>query len=157
MAQQLRPVYGVTPKCFNDAQGTGSVYVPTAAQLDADSKALTYKGGALWVAPVNGARVTEIRLLTVDAAGAHVATLWIGTAHNAKREIGKVNVPLNSGLNGVVAAVNGLSGDLFPSLPMDAAGNRFLELEAGETLFITSATGDKLKSMATILSYTAPE
>lgn len=156
MAQQLRPVYAVSPKTFNDAQGTSNIYVPTAAQLDANTKALTYKGGALWTAPANGARITEIRLMNVDTSNAVVASLWVGTAYNALRFIGAVSVAAKAGTDGVVAAANGLSATLFPSLPLDNAGNRYLDLESGETLFITSATGDKLKSMVTIQSYTAP-
>ena len=157
MAQQLRPVYGIGPKFFNDHSGTeDDLYTPTTAQLNADAEALTYKSAALWVAPADGARVTEIRLCNTDTSNAVYVNMFVGTAYNAKRFMGCVDVAAKAGTDGVVAAGNGLSGDLFPSLPMDAAGNRFLELEAGETLFFEAETADKIKSAVTILSYTAP-
>lgn len=156
MTQQKSPVFGVTPVVFNDAQGTGNVYVPTAAQLDADTKALTYKGGSLQKAPAEGWRITEITLMNVDTSNAVVASLWAGTAYNALRFIGAISVPAKAGTDGIVAVANGLSATLFPSLPKDAAGNPFREIGSGESLFITSATGDKLKSCVTMQSYAAP-
>lgn len=156
MAHQLEPVYGVTPVIFNDAQGTGSVYVPTAAQLDADTKALTYKGGVLQKAPAEGWRITDLGLMNVDTSNAVVASLWVGTAYNALRFIGSISVPANAGTDGIVPVANGLSRSLFPNLPVDAAGNPYREIGSGETLFITSATGDKLKSAMTVQTYAAP-
>jgi len=156
MAQQKDVVFGVTPVIFNDAQGTESVYVPTAAQLNADTKALTYKGGVLQKAPAEGWRVPQLRLMNVDTANAVVASLWVGSAYNALRFIGAISVPAKAGTDGIVAACNALSSTTFPDLPKDAAGNPFMEIGSGETLFVTSATGDKLKSMMTAQTYAAP-
>jgi hypothetical protein len=156
MAQQREPAFGVTPVVFNDAQGTDSLYVPSAAQLDADEKALTYKGGALQKAPAEGWRVTQLRLMNVDSSNAVVASLWVGSAYNALRFIGAISVAAKAGTDGLVAANNALNSSTFPDLPKDAAGNPFLEIGSGETLFITSATADKLKSMMTAQTYAAP-
>ena len=160
MTANLLPVFAWKPVRFNDAQGTGSVYVPTAAQLTADTKALTYKsiGGAaaaLWVAPASGARVTQGRLMNVNATTAYIVTAWVGTAYNTIRFVGAINVPLKSGTDGLVAAVNLLNRTLFPDLQLDAAGNPFYELHQGETLFLTCATADVIKSDVCIQTYEA--
>ena len=94
--------------------------------------------------------------MNADISNACVVSMWVGTSTDALRFIGAINVPIKSGTDGTVVAVNGLSTTMFPSLPKDAAGNAYLEIGNGETLFLTAANADDCKSMVTIQTYAAP-
>lgn len=51
--------------------------------------------------------------------------------------IGAVSIPITSGTTGAIAAVDLLSGTLFPNLPYDANGKRVLPLPAGYILKVS--------------------
>jgi len=156
MTQQLYPVFGVTPMMFFDhtkAGGGAGDYMPDNNDEQAESDSLT--AGTL--APTEGWRVTEIRLMNTDTSNAGVVSMYVGTAYTARKFIGAISVPAKSGTDGTVVAVNGLSTTMFPSLPKDAAGNAYLEIPSGKTLYLISSLEAKLKSMVTRQTYAAPE
>jgi len=53
-------------------------------------------------------------------------------------QIATVNIPINSGANGVVNAVNLLNRAALPYLPIDGVGNPYLPLKAGSILKVAT-------------------
>lgn len=90
----------------------------------------------LYTASSNDAVVKAINVASFDSA-ARVMSLWIVNEDNQPILIGAVNIPLNSGNSGTVAAVDLINGTIFPGLPFDANGKRVLMLKAGQKLFVS--------------------
>jgi hypothetical protein len=80
--------------------------------------------------------VKAINVQSTDTA-ARVVQLWVNDG-TTDFLIGAVNVPLNSGNTGAVAAIDLLGGTLMPSLPYDSNGKRILPLPAGYVLKVNS-------------------
>lgn len=68
---------------------------------------------------------------TVATAHTLLLYLYDGTTNFA---IGHISIPASAGTNGTVARVNGLSAVTLPGLRLDAAGNPYIQLEAGWSL-----------------------
>jgi hypothetical protein len=90
----------------------------------------------LYTASSNDAVVKAINVASFDSA-ARVMSLWIIGTDNQPVLIGAVNIPLNSGNNGTVAAIDLLGGTLMPSLTYDANGKRIIPMKAGQKLAVS--------------------
>ena len=162
--QQLFPVFGVKPVNYADHSKTNGVgaggafgtFIPKLTDdLKTNDDCLTFiSGGALAVAPADGWRLTQLRLMNTGAID--VVSVWLATAYNALVLIGVVSVPANAGTDGTTPAVNALNATLFPDMTIDAAGNKYQEIGAGKTIVLTSGVTQRTKSFATIQTYAAP-
>lgn len=90
----------------------------------------------LYTASTNDAIVKALNVASLDTA-ARVMSLWIVASDAQPMLIGAVNIPLRSGDNGTVAAVDLLGGTLLPALPYDSNGKRILALQAGQKLAVS--------------------
>lgn len=107
----------------------------TAAQIEpADTSTLK----TLFTAGTNDSVVKAIQVASTDTA-ARVVGLYVNDG-TTDFLLGHVNIPVNSGLNGTVAAVDLLGGTLMPALPYDANGKRILPLPAGYILKVNTTT-----------------
>src|ERR1700687_207289 len=105
--------------------------------LQGTDTAATFK--TVFTAGASGSKVVAIVVSTTDPSAAHLMTLRL-----LRSAVGyplvNVNLPLNSGLDGVASAVNMLNPNLLPGLPIDNDGQQYLFLESGDTLEMTFAT-----------------
>lgn len=92
----------------------------------------------LFTAGTDDSIVKAINVQSTDTA-ARVVNLYVNDG-TTDFLIGAVNVPLNSGNTGAVAAIDLLGGTLLPSLPYDANGKRILPLPAGYIVKVSSQT-----------------
>lgn len=83
----------------------------------------------LFTAGANDSVVKSLHAISDDSA-AKVVNIYVNNG-SSDIYIGAVNVPITSGTTGAIAAVDLLSGTLFPNLPYDANGKRVLPLPAG--------------------------
>ena len=83
----------------------------------------------LFTAGANDSVVKSLHAISDDSA-AKVVNVYVNNG-SSDVYIGAVNVPITSGTTGAIAAVDLLSGTLFPNLPYDANGKRVLPLPAG--------------------------
>lgn len=83
----------------------------------------------LFTAGSNDSVVKSLHAVSDDSA-AKVVNVYVNDG-STDIYIGAVNVPLNSGATGAIAAVDLLNGTLFPNLPYDSNGKRVLPLPAG--------------------------
>jgi hypothetical protein len=85
----------------------------------------------IYTASANDSVVKAINVASTDSA-ARVMTLWLSDLANGNDTfLGAINIPVNSGVSGTVAAIDLLGGTLLPSLPYDANGKRVLPLKSG--------------------------
>lgn len=89
----------------------------------------------LFTAGSNDSVVKAINVQSTDTA-AKIVNLYVNDG-TTDFLIGAVNIPLNSGNTGAVAAIDLLGGTLMPSLPYDANGKRILPLPAGDSLKVS--------------------
>jgi hypothetical protein len=92
----------------------------------------------LFTAGANDSVVKAINVQSTDTA-ARVVNLYVNDG-TTDFLVGAVNIPLNSGNTGAVAAIDLLGGTLLPSLPYDSNGKRVLPLPAGYVLKVSSQT-----------------
>lgn len=104
--------------------------ITPAAFTNADS-ANTKK--TIATAGSDGSKVVGINITSTETANARVAQLWL-TRSATSYLLGSINVPVNSGFDGTVAAVNAINQTIMPSLPIDNDGQPYLFLESGDTL-----------------------
>jgi hypothetical protein len=113
---------------------TQSVKLSGVKILPADTTTLK----TLFTAGTDDSIVKAINVQSTDTA-ARVVNLYVNDG-TTDFLIGAVNVPLNSGNTGAVAAIDLLGGTLLPSLPYDANGKRILPLPAGYVVKVSSQT-----------------
>ena len=83
----------------------------------------------------NGTIIKGIECTNTDTAAASV--VQFNLARSAVNYLmASVNVPLSSGNTSAAAAVNMMSPTNWPGLPVDAAGNPFINLASGDTLLM---------------------
>ena len=164
MANNLKPKY--TNKSFNvtTSAGTGTVFAllgvagTTPGSPAGDTACVVYQGtgapaGSPAVAPAGGLRLTQLRAINVSTVA--VVSLFMGTTAALCRLIGVVSVAANSGFDGTVPVTNLLNSTLFPDLQKDNAGNYYMDIPEGQTLFITCSVADRVKIFGTGYNYTA--
>lgn len=107
-------------------------------------------------AGANDTIVKCLQAMSTETANARVFDILVNDG-SGDRWIGAVNVPVNSGYSGTVAAVDLLSGTLFPGLPYDANGKRVLPLKATYTLKVRNqsqiASGKEITVVALAEDY----
>jgi hypothetical protein len=113
---------------------TQNIKLSGAKILPADTTTLK----TLFTAGTNDSVVKAINVQSTDTA-ARVVNLYVNDG-TTDFLIGAVNVPLNSGNTGAVAAIDMLGGTLLPSLPYDSNGKRILPMPAGYVLKVSSQT-----------------
>lgn len=86
----------------------------------------------LYTASADDAVVKSLMCRSNDTAAMNVVVAYNNGA--ADFILGVVNVPINSGSTGAIAAVDLLSGTLLPGLPYDQNGKRILPLQGGYIL-----------------------
>lgn len=106
------------------------------AQVLAADAALTLK--TVYTGGSNDSVVKGLEAISDDTS-ARVLNLYINNTVSDFL-IGSVNIPASSGTNGTTAAVDLLSGILFPGLPYDAQGKRILSLPADHVLKVSCTT-----------------
>ena len=89
----------------------------------------------LFTAGANDSIVKSLHAVSDDSA-AKVVQIYVNDG-SVDNYIGAVNVPINSGTTGAIAAIDLLNGTLFPNLPYDANGKRVLPLPAGYVLKVS--------------------
>lgn len=136
MAFNYKPVF--TKHVFNYGRT-----LPTSLASAADGA--TYRGAILGIAPSEGWRLTEISLINSGTVG--LVSIYVGTAWNACTLKGVISVPEDSGTDGAIPAVDALNTTLFPSLMVDNAGNKYIDIEAGNTVFLISDVGTIVASL----------
>lgn len=94
---------------------------------------------SLYTAAANDAVVKGLLIRSDETATARVFDVLVNDG-TTDYVIGAVNVPVNAGFNGTVAAVDALASALFPGLPIDATGKRILPLKTGHSLKIRTQT-----------------
>lgn len=124
MAVTATPVFVQTPK------------ITPAAFTNSDS-ANTKK--TIHTAGANGSKIVAILASSTETANARVAQIWL-TRSATSYLLGSVNIPLNSGFDGTVVAVNILSRAMLPWLPVDNDGQPYFFLESGDTLQASTTT-----------------
>lgn len=90
----------------------------------------------LYTASTNDAIVKSLIVNSTDTA-AQTVNLWLNIS-GVDTLLGTVTIPLASGTNGTVAAVDLLSGAIITGLPLDASGKRVLPLKAGTIVKIST-------------------
>ena len=162
MTNNYKPKF--TNKSFNLTTSAGTstleyALLGTAGTTPGGATAcVVYQGtgapaGSPALAPAGGLRLTQLRAVNTGAIA--VVSIFVGTAYNACRLIGVASVAANSGFDGTVAATNLLSSTLFPDLQKDNAGNYYMDIPEGQTLFITCSVADRVKIFGTGYNYTA--
>lgn len=81
-----------------------------------------------------GALVDHLKICSNDSV-ARTAFIAIKEGSNI-RHLGAINIPINSGTNGTVAAVDALSNAIITGLPLNSQGKRFIRLKPGQSLVI---------------------
>jgi hypothetical protein len=120
------------PKFFTTQKtGVGTrVNADGAGTLGSNTNAATIYTGAT----TYGSIITSLIFNTDDTtAGNAYVFIYNGSS---VRPLGIVNIPIQSGDLGTVAAVDALSGSgiTLQGLPIDSQGNKYIHLEAGEVL-----------------------
>ena len=126
-----------------------SIPTSTAAGLVVSSGS-----GTVAVAPVEGWRLTQLRLINTDT-NPHVVTMYMGTTAGTAQLMGVIAVPLSAGNNGSLPAVDALNTTLFPDMMVDNAGNKYYDMPAGMNIFMKADAGALVAAFGTIYDYTA--
>lgn len=108
-----------------------------SAQFTNSDSAATVK--TVLTAGANDTIVKGLQAMSSETATARVIDILVNDG-SADRWLGAVNVPLNSGFTGTVAAVDLLASLLMPGLPIDASGKKCLPLKAGHVLKVRNQT-----------------
>lgn len=159
MAKCIEAKYTNNSYIGTSQDGTGSYFVTESATI-ADpasvvaASALLIAPGAVQVAPTDGWRLTKLRLLNNSTV--NTVSIFIGALYSSCKLIGVISVPENSGVDGTVAVVDALNTTLFPDMMVDNAGNKYIDIPAGMTIFLTTpAAADTIMAYAELYDYTA--
>lgn len=90
----------------------------------------------LYTASANDAVLKSLTITSTDTAAQNVQ-IFVNDG-TADRLLGTINVPANSGNNGTVASVDGLTGNMLPGLSFDQNGKRILPMKVGHILKVSS-------------------
>lgn len=118
------PVFVATPK------------ITPASWTNADS-ANTKK--TVCTAGSSGTKLVGLTATSTETANARVAQIWL-TRSATSYLLASVNVPVNSGSDGVTAGINLMGSTLWPGLPVDNDGQSYLFLNSGDTLQVSFTT-----------------
>ena len=138
-------------KYTNNVYDFGKTVVGT---LTATTDSLTYDVATTLntTAPAEGWRLTELRLM--NAGTVATVSISIGSAYNSNFLFGKVVVAARAGMDGATAACDALSTTLFPSLMVDTAGNKYVDIQSGYTIWMSCGT-NHVTAFAIIYDYKA--
>jgi hypothetical protein len=124
---------------------TQTAQMPMTTFVNADSFTATQPGTAptntklFFTAGADGS-VLKAMIATTDAtAAAQTFGIWLSTdAGTTKTLLGVVNVPLNSGYTGAIAAVDCLNSTVWPAgaLQVDQSGKAVLTLPASARIYV---------------------
>ena len=85
----------------------------------------------------DGCKITCLQAVSDDSS-ARVLNIYINNGSDVL--LGAVNVPITSGITGLIAAVDLLTATLFPGLAYDAMGKKVILLPAGSVIKVSSQT-----------------
>lgn len=104
----------------------------------------------------NDTVVKCIQAMSTETANARVLDVLINDG-SADQWLGAINVPVNSGFNGTVTAVDLLNPQILPGLPYDANGKRVLPLKANHSVKVRNqsqlASGKEITVIAIAEDY----
>jgi len=125
MALTATPVFPQTP----------ILGVQNFKPADASNLKTVYTAGA------NGSKVVALTATSTETASARVAQVWI-TRSAVSYLLTSVNIPVNSGFDGITPAIDLLTQAILPSLPFSGGaggfdGQTFLYLQSGDTLQVS--------------------
>ena len=149
-----RPNYTKHPFIATSHSGTGTAYVSAAALPIATSALFVTGTGALQVAPLGGWRLTEFHVVNEEAAS-RTGKVYIGSASGTCRLLCNFPIAASAGYIDALPVSNILNSTTIPGLMKDNAGNYYMDIPQGLTLFVTTITANKVRAFATLYDYIA--
>lgn len=128
---------------------TQTAQMPMTTFVNADSFTATQPGTAptntklFFTAGADGSVLKSMVATTDATAAAQTLGIWLSTdAGTTKVLLGVINVPLNSGYTGAIAAVDCLNATIFPlnALQVDQSGKVVLTLPASARIYLGCLT-----------------
>lgn len=104
----------------------------TIVNADASTVKTVFTPGA------NGSRVYAMGATNTDITARVVAISLTRSATNYL--LTTINVPAASGTDGTNSTINLMKLDMWPSLSVDSEGNRYINLESGDTLSVNTTS-----------------
>lgn len=131
MQQNQIPKYATKP-CYGyaelvNADGAAALYTDSVAYKTIYNCPAAPNGGG-------GALVDQLKISSNDSV-ARVAVIAIKESSVIKH-LGAINIPINSGTNGTVVAVDALDNSVIKGLPLNSQGKRYIRLLPGQSLVI---------------------
>jgi hypothetical protein len=131
MQQNQIPKYATKPISgyaeVVNADGAAALYTDSAAYKTLYTCPAAPNGGG-------GALIDQLKICSNDTV-ARVAVLAIKVGSTI-RHLGVINIPINSGANGTVVAVDALDNSVIKGLPLNSQGKRYFRLVPGQSLVI---------------------
>lgn len=131
MQQNQIPKYATKP-CYGyadilTADGAAALFTDSASYKTIYTCPAAPNGGG-------GALIDHLKICSNDSV-ARVVYLAIKEGSNIKH-LGSINIPINSGTNGTVVAVDALDNSVIKGLPLNSQGKRYIRLTPGQMLVI---------------------
>jgi hypothetical protein len=129
MAVTATPIYpqAVIAPCAALINGTGAFTFAAASNTTTNLVSLA-AGGA------NGTKIEAITVSTTDTAANTLYLIINNGTYNFI--LGVFSIPIGAGTTTTAPAVGLLNSSLFPGLSYDSAGNKYLYVPSGSTLYV---------------------